>query len=158
MNVLNTHIHELRFYIDKDVRLEYIKRWNEFKTKCENGENKHIVEQLKSYCRLNINKDLPYLKREEGGAGGNDNLANKQIRFRDYWSDKDYRYKRDNDIILHEITSTDNEKWTYDELDDLLRAFIKTANFNIKADCVNGCIGMFNKKMLSDYYLASDSE
>ena len=158
MNVLNTHIHELRFYIDKDAPSEYMIRWNEFKTICENGENKHIVEQLKSYCKLNINRDLPYLKKEEGGLGGNDNLANKQIRFREYWGDNDYRYKRDNDIILHKITSTDNEKWTYDELDDLLRAFIKTANFNVKADWVNGCIGMFNKKMSDDYYLASDSE
>tara|TARA_Y200000002_G_scaffold382101_1_gene398019 strand:- start:61 stop:537 length:477 start_codon:yes stop_codon:yes gene_type:complete len=158
MNILNTHIHQLRFYIDKDLSSEYIKRWNEFKSKCENGENKHIVEQLKSYCKLNINRDLPYLKREEGGLGGNDNLVNKQIKFRDYWGDNDYRYKRDNDIILHEITSTDNEKWTYYELDDLLRAFIKAANFNLKGDCINGCIEMFNKKMLDDYYLESDSE
>ena len=158
MNILNTHIHQLRFYIDKDYSSESMNRWNEFKSKCENGKNKHIAEQLKSYCKLNVNRDLPYLKRTEGGLGGNNNLVNKQIRFRDYWGDNDYRYKRDNDIILHEITSTDNEKWTYDELDDLLRAFIKVAKFNVKEDCINGCIEMFNKKMLDDYYLESDSE
>ena len=158
MNILNTHIHQLRFYIDKDYSSESMNRWNELKSKCENGKNKHIAEQLKSYCKLNVNRDLPYLKRTEGGLGGNNNLVNKQIRFRDYWGDNDYRYKRDNDIILHEITSTDNEKWTYDELDDLLRAFIKVAKFNVKEDCINGCIEMFNKKMLDDYYLESDSE
>lgn len=49
----------------------------------------------------------------------------------------------DNDIILHDIISTTDEKWNYDELDDLIYAFIKTANFNIKADCVNGNIKMF---------------
>ena len=158
MNILNTHIHELRLYIDTDVTSEYKKLWNIFKTKCENGDNKNIVEQLKSYCKLNINRDLQYLKRVEGGLGGNDNLENKQIRFRYYMGDNDYRYKRDNDIILHEINSTEEEKWSYDELDDLLQAFIKTANFNVKTDCVNGCIVMFNKKMLGDYYLESDNE
>lgn len=158
MNILNTHIHELRFYIDNNAPPEYMERWMDLKIKCENGDNKHIVEQLQSYCKLNTNKDLPYLNRAEGGLGGNDNLSNKQIRFRSNWGKNDYKYKKDNDIILHEIISADNERWTYDELDDLLRAFIKTANFNIKADCINGCIGMCNKKMLSDYYLESDSE
>ena len=131
MNLLNTHIHELRFYIDKDAPEKYIKRWKEFKKKCENGENKHIVEQLKSYCKLENNKNLPYLKRVEGGLGGDD----KQIRFK--------MCNSDNDIILHDIISTTDEKWNYDELDDLIYAFIKTANFNIKADCVNGNIKMF---------------
>ena len=83
---------------------------------------------------------------------------NKQIRFRNYHGDNDYRYKKDNNIILHEIISTDNEKWTYDELDDLLRAFIKTANFHVKAKCVNGRIVMFNEKMLDDNYLDSEYE
>ena len=79
-------------------------------------------------------------------------MNNKQIRFRIYYSDND------NDIILNKIESTDNEKWTYDELDDLLSAFIKTANSNIKANYVNGRIRMFNRRMLDDNYLESDSE
>ena len=153
MNILNTHIHELIFNIDKNAPSECMERWNKFKNECENGENKNIVEQLKSYCKLTINRDLPYLVRCEGGLGGNDNSENKQVRFRK----KKYNCS-DNNIVLHEITSTDNEKWTYDELDDLLRAFIKTANFNVNADCVNGHIGIFNKKMLDDYYLESDIE
>ena len=158
MNILNTHIYELRFYIDNDAPEEYINRWKELKLKCENGDNKIIVEKIKSYCKLSINKELSYLERNEGGIGGNDNLENKQIRFREYFGNNDGRYKKDNDIILQEITSNDNEKWTYDELDDLVYAFIKTANFNIKEDCVNGYITMFNKRMLSDNYLESDDE
>ena len=112
MNILNTHIHELIFNIDKDAPSEYMKRWIDLKIKCENGENKHIIEQLKGYCNLNTNRVLPYLNRYEGGLGGNDNLVNKQIRFKGFQRDDN------NDIILHEIISTDNEKWTYDELDD----------------------------------------
>ena len=77
-------------------------------------------------------------------------MLNKQIRFR-HNQISFGKISDDNDIILNEIISTDNEKWTYDELDDLLHAFIKTANFYVQADCVNGHIGMFNKNMLDDF-------
>jgi len=150
MNILNTHLHQLRFFIDKNAPSEYMKRWDKFKTKCENGDNKHIVKTLKVYCKLTVNRELPYLERAEGGLGGNNNLLNKQIRFR-HNQISFVKISDDNDIILNEIISTDNEKWTYDELDDLLRAFIKTANFYVQADCVNGYIGMFNKNMLNDF-------
>ena len=82
MNLLNTHLHQLRFFIDKNAPSEYMKRWDKFKTKCENGDNKHIVKTLKHYCKLTVNRELPYLERAEGGLGGNNNLLNKQIRFR----------------------------------------------------------------------------
>ena len=31
------HIHELKFYIDKDAPSEYMNRWTDLKTKCVNG-------------------------------------------------------------------------------------------------------------------------
>ena len=117
----------------------------------KDGENEHIAQQIKSYCNLNINRDLPYLKRAEGGLGGDDNLLNKQIRFRYYFGSTDLR-KRDNDIVLHEITNSRNEKWNYDQLDDLIYAFTKTANFNVQAPCINGSIELFNQKIVDDYY------
>jgi hypothetical protein len=144
MDLLNTHLHELRIFMDKNSPSEFMKRWDKFKTKCENGDNKQIVKKLKTYCKLEINRELPYLERAEGGLGGNDNLTNKQIRFRKHKISFG-KPSDDNDIILHEIISTKNEKWTYDELDDLLSAFIKTANFFVKADCVNGYIAILNK-------------
>ena len=149
MNILNTHIHKLRLYIDKDAPSKYMKRWDDFKKKCENGENKHIVEQVKSNCKLIVNRDLHYLERAEGGFGGNNNLVNKQIRFRHQLPWKKYS---DNDIILNEITCTDIEKWTYDELDDLLHAFIKTSNFNVQENYVKGSIEMINKNIYYDDY------
>ena len=54
--------------------------------------------------------------------------------------------------------NTNIEKWTYDELDDLIFAFIKTANYNVKADCVGGYIEMRNNDSYSDNYLDSDSD
>jgi len=150
MNILDTHEHKLCFRIDKDAPPDYMKRWKTFKQKCESGENELIVEQIKGYCKLKQNKNLPYLNRKEGGMGGNNNIIHKQVRFRDYnlWS-KLPKYI-DNDIIIDMVYNTETEKWTYDELDDLIYAFIKTANYNVQAECVRGCIEMFSPKMLHD--------
>ena len=59
---------------------------------------------------------------------------------------------------VNEIINTETEKWTWEELDELIYAFIKTANNNVNATCVNGSIEMINKNTLSDSYLDSDSE
>jgi len=140
MNIINTHIHRLVFRIDNDAPEEFMDKWKDFKVKCETGDNENIVHQIKENCKLEQNKVLPYLNRKEGGLGGDDNTVNKQIRFRDYenWSQIP-RYV-DNDIIFDEIINTEKEIWTYEELDDLIYAFIKTANYNVEAECVNGVI------------------
>ena len=119
---------------------------------CDNGNNKYIVEKMKTYCKLESNKTLPYLQRTEGGFGGNDNIMNKQIRFRICWSNID------NDIILDQVDNTETEKWTYDELDDIIRALTKTFNYFVESECVNGVIEISNKKSMSDDYLDSDDE
>ena len=137
MNIINTHEHRLVFKIDSDIPKECMEKWNDLKLKCEGGEsgpstpgpNKYILEQIKENCKLEENKKLPYLKRCEGGLGGDNNIENKQIRFRDYilWS-KIPRYE-DNDIIFDQITNGKKELWTYEELDDIIYGFIKTANY-----------------------------
>lgn len=153
MSILNTHNHRLVFCIDDDAPEEYIKRWNEFKSKCESGKNKHIVEQIKEYCKLETNKIMPYLNRMEGGIGGDNNVIHKQLRFRNSIFDIN-----DNHVIFDQVMNTDIEKWTYDELDDVIYAFTKTANYNVKADCVRGYIEMRNNDSYSDNYLDSDSD
>tara|TARA_Y100001958_G_C21158743_1_gene493154 strand:- start:685 stop:1122 length:438 start_codon:yes stop_codon:yes gene_type:complete len=144
MSIINTHIHRLVFRIDNDAPKEFMDKWNDFKLKCETGDNEHIVRQIKENCQLEQNKNLPYLKRKEGGLGGDDNHTNKQIRFRDYelWSQLP-KYI-DNDIIFDQIINTEKEIWTYEELDDLIYAFIKTANYNIEAEYVSGVIELQN--------------
>jgi len=164
MVLLNTHNHRLVFNLDGNAPEKYIKNWNEFKIKCESGNNKHIVEQIKEYSKLEINKNIPYLEREEGGLGGDNNGIHKQIRFRHICKGEQFNggnipyYKKDTNIIFNEIISTDIEKWTYNELDDLIYAFIKTANYNIGADYVSGYIELINKTSFSDDYLDSDTE
>ncbi len=47
----------------------------------DNGDNKYIVEKMKTYCKLESNKTILYLQRAEGGFGGDDNIMNKQVRY-----------------------------------------------------------------------------
>ena len=155
MNIFNTHIILLRFRIDYDAPKEYMDRWNELKKKCEYGENEYIVKELLSYCKIQSVKDLPYLNRCEGGIGGNDNSIHKQIRFRSSFV---CRLGVDDDIVMDQVDNTDTEKWTLEELDDIIYGFIKYANNYVMAECINGCIEMTNKNSLSDDYLDSKDE
>lgn len=167
MNILNTHYHRLIFYIDIDISKNGMNKWKKIKNDCENGDNKYIVEHMKYYYKLNTNKNLPYLNRCEGGIGGNDNNKHKQIRFRSFCNGQylnGYNFgntKIDNNIMFNEIISNDIDKWTYEELDDLIYAFIKTINYYISGgvgDCISGYIEMRNKNCMSDNYLDSDTE
>lgn len=140
------YVYKLRFSIDKDAHPNYMKRWLDFKNKCEggSGENKHIVEHIKKSCLLQENKELPYLNRIEGGIGGNDNNTNKQIIFRikKPWMSL-ILWKYDNDILMDQIYCTETEKWTYEEISDLLSAFIKVSENYLESEkCIRGWIEM----------------
>lgn len=144
MNIIETHLHKLRLRIDNDAPNNYMKRWKDFKYNCENGNNKHIVEQIKEKCKLEQNKNLHYLNRAEGGMGGDDNIKNKQMRFRI----NNHLSKMDNDIVIDEIYNTKYEKWTYDELDDIISAFIEVADDYVNTNgSINGCIEMTNENI-----------
>jgi hypothetical protein len=147
----DTHMIHLRFKLDSDAPKEYIKRWLKLKSICESGENKEIVEDWLQNCQIESIKNMPYLNRCEGGIGGDDNLKNKQLRFRD--KEPKYSWKIDNDIVFDNIISGENEKWTLDELDDLIRGFRRIANNYVESDCIKGCIEMIIKKSFNDNYL-----
>ena len=144
MELLNTYLHKLRFRIDKYAPPKWMNRWIELKQKCESGENKHIVEQIKSFCKLESNKNLPYLERVEGGIGGGNNTIHKQIRFRWYVGETHGSWDRDNDIVFDHIYNTEQEQWTYEELDDIIHGFVNMANSRLQETCVYGCIEMEN--------------
>ena len=147
----DTHMIHLRFKLDSDAPKEYIKRWLKLKSICESGENKEIVEDWLQNCQIESIKNMPYLNRCEGGIGGDDNLKNKQLRFRD--KEPKYSCKIDNDIVFDNIISGENEKWTLDELDDLIRGFRRIANEYVESNCIDGCIEMIIKKSFNDNYL-----
>jgi len=142
----DTHTIRLRFKIDSDAPQEYINKWLKFKSICESGKNKKVVTDWLQNCKIESIKNMPYLPRCEGGIGGGDNIKNKQIRFRQL-----KLHYHDNDILFDSIISSENEKWTLDELDDLNQGFRRTANNYVKANCINGCIEMINRNYNDDY-------
>ena len=60
MNLLNTHNHRIVFNLVGYAPKKYITKWNEFKIKCESGDNQHIVEQIKKYSKLETIKNINY--------------------------------------------------------------------------------------------------
>jgi hypothetical protein len=104
----------IRFKLDNDAPKDFIKKWIELKNKCETYTEtdckNDIIDPWLKYCKLLSNKNLPFLDRDELGIGGDNNIKNKQLRFRGH---KEFL---DNDIIIDKIYNTDYEKWNLEEL------------------------------------------
>ena len=153
MNIPDTYIVRLRFKIDNDAPTQYMNRWNILKKDCEynnENENELTVKEWLVICKNETNRNLPYLNRSEGGIGGNNNIKHKQIRFRPLQNILFFR--SDNDIVF-DVSNTNEEKWSFDELDDLIYGFIKFSNKYVMADCIKGIIEMVNKNSIDDDYL-----
>ena len=153
MNIPDTHIVRLRFKIDNDAPKEYMNRWNTLKKDCEynnDNETELIVKEWLAICKNETIRNLPYLNRSEGGIGGNNNKKHKQIRFRPL--ENILSFRTDNDIVF-DVSNTNEEKWSFDELDDLIYGFIKFSNKYVMADCIKGIIEMVNKNSIYDDYL-----
>ena len=151
MNVsLDNHRIRLRFKLDNDAPNEYRKLWNQLKYNCERSqsdEKEEIIQRWLSYCELESNKKLISLDRCEGGIStGQSNIGNKQIRFRKFSKIALYQ---DNDIVFDQVYNSDNgsEKWSFDELDDLVTAFRKCANYYLSEECVRGWIEFVNNQI-----------
>jgi hypothetical protein len=152
MLIPDTHIIKLRFKIDNDTPKKYMNKWIKLKNLCENGNNKEIIIITLSNCKLESVKNLPYLNRCEGGIGGDNNLINKQLRFRQYNDLMELPRYKDNDIVFDNIINTTNEKWTLNELNDIIHGFSICANnyCNIN-NSINGCIEIeYNNSLDND--------
>jgi hypothetical protein len=126
--LLENYNYQLRFYINIDLSKKLIKKWEILQ---ENKNNKFFYEKMKKYYKLENNKNL--LIKED--CLSNDD---KKINFNFFYNS--------NDIIL-KIENLN--KWTFEELDDIIYAFIKTANKYMIIHCINGSIEMINNKLLN---------
>ncbi len=151
MIIPDIHNMKLKFKIYNATPKEYMDKWIELKKMCENGNNEGIINELLSYCKLESVKKLPYLNRCEGGIGGNNNNINKQLRFRKYCRMMELPGYKDNDIVFDNIINTTTEKWTFNELNDIMRGFSLYANnyCNIN-DSIDGYIEIEYDKYLDD--------
>lgn len=80
MDILDSHIHKLRFRLDRDAPTDFKKRWKKFKRDCENGHNEQIVEHWKGYCKLEQNRTAIIIARED--PPGTPSLFRKRLRRR----------------------------------------------------------------------------
>ena len=116
------------------------------KTESKSYDGKTIVKEWLFMCKTEIVCNLPYLDCSEGGIGTNNT---KQIRFRPFYSD--ISGFKDNYIIF-DVQNGDQEKWTFDELDDLIYGFVKYASEYVMKDCIEGTVEFTNKNHFDDKY------
>lgn len=85
-------------------------------------DNTKLFEVWRGYCKLNSNKNLPWLNRAEGGLGGDDNNKHKQIRFSE---DLYINTKTSPNVLCIQAFDSDDKtsRWTDDELADLSNTF-----------------------------------
>ena len=143
MNLIESYDHRLRFHIDlKTNHIDVIKKWFKLKKKCESGNNKQrMIEHIKSFCKLEQNQKRVNLDYGvERYMDNRDSHMSKQFIFRNNETNNDY------DIVIIMCNSSEGmEKWTYEELDDLICAFIETGEFYVQYNgCIMGCIEMTN--------------
>jgi len=161
MNIMDNYICKLRFRIEKAAPEKYRTKWaNDLKKNiCDGGcEKNHIItRKMLSKCSLDVNKNLPLLNRSEGGIGGNCNLTNKQLRYQDFILNQYNEDYNQNDIIINVINSN-VEKWSFNELDDIRKAYIKVFNNFMCEKCTIGSIEFYDPKNLYDSDCSDDSE
>lgn len=152
--LMETHTHMIRFLIDPDAPSEYMDRWKKIKQKIENGDNEWFVDAVRTHCKLSSNINLPYLDRCEGGIGNNNNLLYKQLRFKQHIpSHNGIPFALDNDICIDQIYSTNTDKWTYEELDDLITAMINVLEYHVQeTHCILGRIELQNSNSYQGSY------
>lgn len=127
----------LVFHIDLYAPKEYQDRWIEF---MDLTFSKRILELWKSFCKLESNKNLPCLDRCEKGLGGDNNTINKQIRLPFRLPGHSNCVVRKDEFIMN-VYNTEHEKWTFEELYDLLSAFKELCNLlQSQEDCTVGYI------------------
>lgn len=90
---------------------------------------KWVLTEWISYCSLETNKNLSFLDRMEGGIGG---IDGKQIRCR--LLDRTIGYERQPNELLLDVFDTETDKWSFEELRDLLKAFEEFASAYIHPD------------------------
>lgn len=90
---------------------------------------KWFLMEWVSYCSLEKNKSLPFLNRMEGGIGGDNNNEDRQIRCRLLTN-----YEPEDRELLLDVIDTEINKWSFEELRDLVKAFEKFSSEYIHPD------------------------
>jgi hypothetical protein len=139
MNNRNICSRSLVFKLNSGV-LEECEKWSEIKRNCEMGEhhNGYLYELLESRLNVINFNDIHKIERYEGGFANMD--ESKQIRYR-----TDGFHKRKDKYIELYADDFSTEKWTQNELTDILNAYVSIFNHLMKSECISGVIKKYKK-------------
>jgi len=99
---------------------------------------KQLVKMWLRECKIESNRDLPFLNIAEGGLGGDSNQHNKQIRFH---IDDDSIQAEERELVFDVFhAEAGTEKWSVGELIDLVQAFENFSQRSYKEISVEGVI------------------
>ncbi len=121
-------------------KISHLRKWLEIKENISNGQHSVLgfLVMVFNNCKIPSNRNLRRLKRSEGGLGGDSNTTDKQISFNDGGGET---LDEISTINIDIFDSDDgNSKWTFEELKDLIEAFIETVNNIIGEDVCRGYI------------------
>ena len=142
--VLTVDALRLRFQLYPYAPEEFRRRWERLKDAIECGSQKTgrcIMARWVEHCRVDSNRRLPVLHRQECGIGGDNNQTDKQIRFLRSRSDIRHPHDITADYIRNGLSGKDEaEKWSYEEITDLVGAFCACLCELLEEECVNGFI------------------
>ena len=145
----------LKFYLYLDAPSNHLDKWNSIRYRllpfCKDTNKSlsitpnDIFNKWKSYCLLESNRKLPLQDRYyEGDPVGDNNQINKQIRpVEPYkligcWIETGEYYMGLKGEIRMKVIDGDDEKWTLEEIRDLLNAFVKTCDYYLSSHNVCG--------------------
>ena len=132
----------IRFTLDSSASADSVRYWDSFRyelfgfynnvkgpvdTRWRGITQKKLLTRWRKLCSLDSNKQLAVLEDIEGGLG-----ANKQIRLilPDKESEEyDCGIKGEIRMLVTDASDISGEKWSFEEIKDLINAFVKLCDF-----------------------------
>ena len=110
-----------KFKIHSNTSRCYINRWNDLKYKCEHGNTKELAVEWLNNCKLETNRNLPFINRSGGVLGHPKKYISFRLKLVEWWQNDVF-------IVFNQIHASPPEKWELKELDDLRFAFQNLCN------------------------------
>jgi hypothetical protein len=113
----------IKYSLDINAHTDSRIRWNTFRHSIIYGEDDlrdAILYRWLCYCELERNRSLSILNSIKIGIGGTYDITGKQLLIEDY---DNYPHN-----VIMRIPNNDINPWDFDDLYDLIDAFIKLCN------------------------------
>jgi len=128
MNVFDKHLLNLRFNVPRESPEDVLNKWNVFRKGICIDLDESLIQSWLKYCNVESNRCLNHKI----------DCWIKSSKCKQILLDLD-DFDSDNNIYM-KVCNYNSEKWTLDELDDLVTAFIKYFDNIMGYKAAFGCI------------------